>query len=118
MNLVDATERSLQQRVADRLLNNPEQKKLIVSRAMEAFMKVRKAPVPDLVERTQRIQGRLEKLAEDLSVEFKLGRLVVKPAGSSEPLMTELRRGTEWYDPVEDIDNIIVAAIMVDPKRS
>lgn len=111
-------ESALQQQVENRLKNNPEQRKQIVLRVMEAFARLRKAPVPDIVQRTERLRDRVVKMAENLSVEFRSGNLVVKPSGSSEALLTELRRGTDWYDPEEDIDKIIVAAVMVDPKRS
>jgi hypothetical protein len=118
MNLADILEQTIQKQVRDRLQQDAEQKQFVVDKIMSAFTRLRKKPVPDLAQRTARLLGRVQKLVEDLSVEFKWGRLVVKSAGSSESLLTELRRGTDWYDPLEEIDDIIVAAVMVDPKRS
>lgn len=103
--------------VMERRLRSRKQRDLVVTSVMAAFAKVRKKPVPDEPQRLQRLQERVYRMSEDVSLGFVNGRLVVKVAESSQALMTELRRGTDWYDPWDKVDEILLAAILVDPEK-
>lgn len=112
----DAFTRSLDDLMAERL-RQPNQRELVVQAVMTGFETLQKKPVPDLVKRTQRIEERVRKMSEQVALNFVNGRLVVKVAGSSESLMNELRRGSDWYEPWEKVDEIVLAAILVEPAK-
>ncbi len=102
----------------ERRLQDPAQREMVVATLMAAFARLRKKPVPNEPERLQKLQDRVYRMSESVKLHFVNGRLVVKVAGSSEALMTELRRGTDWYDPWEEVDDILLAAILVDPESN
>src|SRR5574337_476125 len=103
--------------VMERRLRNPKQRDQVVAAIMNGFARVRKKPVPDLPQRIQKLQERVHRMSEEVKLGFVGGRLVVTVAGSSEALMTEFRRGTDWFDPWEKVDEILLAAILVDPEK-
>jgi hypothetical protein len=113
---MDALKRTIDQSIKTRLAN-PAQRKQVVDTVLAGFEHLRKNPVPDLPERTQKLRQRVEKLAQEVAVEFSGDKLVVKVAGASESLLVELRRGTNWYAPWEEIDVIVLAAILKDPSK-
>ena len=78
--------------------------------------RARKKPVPDLAERLKWMKGEIEKLAQVLTIEFLDGRLVVKASGSAGNTLRELQRGTDWFDPHENLASEIVA-VLPDPKK-
>jgi len=98
-------------------LRDPKQRELVVSTIMAGFINLKQKPVPDLAERIKGIEKRVSKMVEEVSLGFVNGRLVFKVAGSSESLMTELRHGSNWYEPWEKIDEILLAAILIDPGK-
>jgi len=117
MSIGSLMEQALQQHMAERT-RDPEIRQRIVLAVMTAFAGLRKKPVPDLALRVQKMQEQVQRLAEEVSVEFQHGNLVVKPAGSAESLIRQFRLGSDWFDPEPDIDHIIVAAALAGPKRS
>lgn len=98
-------------------LSDVKQREMLVKMLMAGFEQVRKKNVPDLPARLKLIETRALKLAENVSVSFLNGRLMLKVAGSSEMLLNEFRRGTDWYAPWEDVDDLLLAAAMTDPER-
>ena len=115
--IAEALEQSMQKLVEDRL-RDPAQKAMVAATIMQMFTNLRKKPVPDLAQRTEAMQKRITRAVEDMSVQFVRGELVVKVAGSAESLLAQFRRGSDWFAPEPDVDKIILAAMMVDPKRS
>ena len=110
--LKEAMDTLIKERLQDR-----KQRELVVSSVMAGFAQLRKKPVADLPQRMERMEKRIREMAEDVSLSFVNGRLVFKVVGSSEALMTELRRGSNWYEPWEKIDETVLAAILVDPSQ-
>jgi len=102
--------------LADRLAK-AEQRELVVAAVMEGFGRLRKNAGPDLPDRIKDIEKRVRHMAEEVAVGFVNGRLVLKVAGSSDSLMKELRRGTDWYEPWEKVDETVLAASLVDPPK-
>ena len=115
--IADALERSMQQ-FAEARMRQPQQKKQVIDTFMAVFTNLRKKPLADLAQRTAAMQIRIERAVEDMSVEFVRGELVIKAAGSSEFLLNEFRRGSDWFLPEPDVDKIILAAMLVKAKRS
>lgn len=103
--------------VIERRLRDPKQRQFIAQTIMNGFEAVPKKPVPDLPQRIERMRERVYAMTADLRIGFVGESLVVKVAGSSEALMKELRRGTEWYSPWEKVDEILFAATLVDPEK-
>lgn len=114
--IADALNESLNATLEHRL-EDRDQRQTVVSVMMEAFSRVRKKPVKDEASRLEKLQERIYKMSESVKLNFVNGRLVVKVAGSSEALMNELRFGTDWYDPWDNVDEILLAAILVDPEK-
>lgn len=98
-------------------LRDKKQQELVVASVMAGFEALRKKPVDNLPQRMKVLEGQVRQMAEDIRLGFVNGRLVVKVAGSSESLMTDLRRGTEWFEPWEEIDELVLAAALVDPSK-
>jgi len=115
--IVDALEDSLQKVVKDRLRNSA-QKQQVIDAFMAVFTNLRKKPVIDLEQRTAVMLKRVRLAVEDISVEFVRGELVIKTTGSADFLLKELRRGSDWFGPEPDVDKIILAAMLVKPRRS
>lgn len=114
--IADAFKSSLDGILMDRL-RKPGQRNIVVSTVMEGFGLVQKKPVPDLPQRILDMEKRVRKMSEQVGLGFVNGRLVVKVAGSSELLMTELRRGSDWYLPWPEVDEVVLAAILIDPPK-
>jgi len=104
--------------VMEKRLRERDQREQVVEALMTGFGALRKKPVDDLPERLKRIEEKARRMSESVSLSFVNGRLVVKVAGSSESFMTELRRGSDWYEPWEKVDEVVFAAILVDPSSS
>lgn len=98
-------------------LRDPEQRQYVVDTVMAGFAELRKKPVPDLEARVQKIEERVRQMVQEIELRFVNGRLVVKAVGSSETLMTELRRGSNWYEPWDRVDEVVFAAVLVDPSK-
>jgi hypothetical protein len=115
--MIAALEKSLRD-LAETRLRDEAQKKQVVGAIMTMFSGLRKKTVPDLAERIKNMQQQVEAMVNDMSLEFVRGELVVKVTGSSDALLKSFRYGSNWFMPEPDVDKIIVAAILVDPKRS
>lgn len=98
-------------------LEDRKQRELVVSALMAGFDRLQKKKVPDEAKRLKELEDRIRLMAENVSLGFVNGRLVVKVAGSSESLMKELRHGTDWYAPWDKVDETLLAAILVDPEK-
>lgn len=98
-------------------LRDLKQREMVVTILMDGFANLKKKPVPDLAQRIEAVQKRVKAMSEDIGIGFINGRLVVKVKGSSESLLTELRHGSDWYDPWDKVDEVTLAAILIDPAK-
>lgn len=103
--------------ILDLRLRSPAQRETVVAAVMGGFESLEKKPVPDLDKRTKDIEEKVRKLAEEVKIGFVNSRLVVKVAGSSESLIKQLRFGSDWFAPWPKIDEVLLAAILVDPEK-
>lgn len=99
-------------------LESREQRKFAVETMLAAFAKVPKKGNVDVEQRTKAVEERLHRLVEKVSVSFVRGKLVVKVDGPSETLLKEFRRGTDWYLPWDEVDETLLAAVLVDPPSN
>lgn len=100
-----------------RRLEKAEQREAVVSALMQGFVRLPKKALPDLAARLLDMESSLRRLAEQAALDFVNGRLVIKVSGSSESLMTQLRRGTGWYAPWPDVDEVLLAAALNEPSK-
>jgi len=114
--MIDALNNAISE-VFNQRLRNRKQRELVVATLMTGFSRLAKKPVDDLPGRTQEIEEKARKMSENIHLGFAHGRCVVKVVGSSESFLTELRHGTNWYEPWEKVDEIVLAAILVDPSK-
>lgn len=103
--------------VLEQRLRDPAQRETVVSAVMAGFESLEKKPVPDLDRRLRDMEDKVRKLAESVELGFVNGRLVVKVAGSSESLIKQLRFGSDWFEPWPKVDEVLLAAILVDPEK-
>jgi hypothetical protein len=103
--------------VLDQRLRDPAQRETVVSVIMEGFNRLDKKAVPDLEKRTKDMEDRVRQMSENIELSFVNGRLVVKVAGSSESLMKQLRFGSDWFEPWDKVDEVLLAAVLVDPEK-
>lgn len=108
---------ALDEIIKDRLIE-PEQRDFVVTTVMRGFNNLQKRPVPDLQVRIKRMEERVADMVKQVRIGFVNGRLVVKVAASSEALMTQLRRGSDWYAPWDEIDGILLTAILTKQASS
>lgn len=102
--------------VMARRLRDPAQRETVVAAIMAGFEALTKKPVPDLDKRTKDMEDRVRRMSESIELGFVNGRLVVKVAGSSDSLMKELRFGSDWFEPWSKVDEVLTAAVLVDPE--
>jgi len=69
-------------------------------------------PVPDLQQRLVKMGPKLTKMAENLQVTIKDGKLVVKSDAESEVLLSLLRRGSDWFEPHPDVNAAILLGLL------
>jgi len=72
----------------------------------------RKKPVSDLEQRLEQMRKRIHVLAQSLDINCESGVAVVKASGESDSTLKMLERGTDWFDPADDVTEIIVAAVL------
>lgn len=90
-----------------------EDRKQIASSLVEWLTDVaRKKPVPDLLERVERLKKQIEQMARNISVEYSHGRFVIKTDSDSEAVLRMFRKGTDWFDPHNDVDGAIISALL------
>jgi hypothetical protein len=71
----------------------------------------RKRPVPDLPKRLEGFRKRIGLLADSLTIEIAPEGYVVKAVGDAESTLQQLKRGTDWFDPAQNVIEMIVGAI-------
>ena len=59
----------------------------------------------------QEFNRRIDKMCETLQISMVEGRPVVKVFGSDEATMKALERGTNWFDPCEDVVSVVISAL-------
>ena len=115
--IAEMLDRAMQEH-AEARMRDPRQRAQVEASLMQVFTKLGKKPVADLEKRTEEMRQRIHRAAEDMSLRFVRGELVIKVAGSAEQLLNEFRRGSDWFLPEPEVDKIMLAAMLVDPKRS
>jgi len=103
--------------VMRRRLQQPRQRDWVASRVMQGFTARALRPVPDLDQRLRRLQTQVQNMAQNIELSFRGETPVVKVTGSAEQLLTQLRRGTSWYAPWDEIDEVLLAAVLSDPPK-
>lgn len=94
-------------------------KRIVVSGAIAAaFAQTRKKSLPDIADRINKLTEHIDTLIENMTLEFSKGRLVVKVSGPSDTLFQQLKLGSTWHDPVKDIEQVIIAGILLSAKRT
>ena len=71
----------------------------------------RKKPAADLEKRLEEFRKRIRALADDFDIEAGQGGYVVKATGDAESTLRKLERGTDWFDPVDNLSEMIVGAV-------
>lgn len=72
----------------------------------------RKAPVQDLETRLNEMRQNIDRMVQTLELEIVDGEAVVKAAGQGDATLRQLRNGTKWFDPMPDVNGMIVAATL------
>lgn len=67
--------------------------------------------VPDLTKRIVDMEPKLRKMAKNLDVSIKDGKLVIRSDADSEALLSLLRRGSDWFEPHPDVNAAILLGL-------
>jgi len=70
----------------------------------------RKKPLPDLPSRLEIFRKRIEHLAETFEIRYSGSDLVVTATGEDQATLAMIERGTDWFDPADDVKAMIVGA--------
>jgi hypothetical protein len=68
-------------------------------------------PVPDLQKRITDLEPKLRKMAKNLQVSIKDGKLVIRSDADSESLLALLRRGSAWFEPIPSLETAILLGL-------
>lgn len=89
-----------------------KKEKAVVAVFMDWLNKdARLKPVPDLQQRIINMEPKLKKMAKNLDLSFKDGKLVIKSDAESDSLLNLIRRGSDWFDPHPDVNAAILVAL-------
>ena len=78
------------------------------------MLTARKKPLSDLPKRLEDFTKRIEALASNVQAFYFDGRIVIKATGDSESTFRMLNRGTDWFEPVDNLNNLIAGAIFAE----
>lgn len=79
-------------------------------------IEAKKANVDNLPQRIEKWTLRIERLAENMEIEFLGEDLVVMVSGEDEATLRSLRRGTDWFEPWPQVDDKIIETISLSWK--
>jgi hypothetical protein len=96
----------------DKQIKSDEKVKKIASVITSAFDKTRKSPIPDLAKRINDTYNAINLLAKNVHISFSGKKTVVMTTGSADILLNQLRYGSSWFNPIDNIDDIILFAVM------
>ena len=93
--------------------NTPEAKKRVQT-VLENWLSftARKKSVANLELLMDEFRKRIRGLAKSVNLTYSNGKLVVIATGDSENTLRMMKRGTDWFDPAEDLDQLIAGAIL------
>ena len=74
--------------------------------------KGRKAKVDDLQARLEQMRKDIEVMSKSLEFQIVDGRAVVKATGAGDATLRQLQNGTKWFDPIPNVNGMIVAAAL------
>ena len=68
--------------------------------------------VPDLESRLADFRKRIGVLARSVALACVDNQIVVRATGDAETTLRMIKRGTDWFDPAEDVDKLIAGAML------
>lgn len=71
-----------------------------------------KKQVPNLEQLVDDFRKRISVLARSAELDYANGQIVVKATGDAETTLRMLRRGSDWFDPADDVDKLIAGAML------
>lgn len=86
-------------------------RELVITELIDGFSKVRKNQLEDLDVRVARFNEEIRRMADDLSVEFVEGEVVVKASGSGALTLRLLKAGSQWFNPVPDVNDRVMRGL-------
>jgi len=72
----------------------------------------RKRASAELPQQLEEMRKRFDVLAANFELRYINGKLVVKANGEAETTLRMLNRGTDWFDPAEDVTGLIAGAVL------
>jgi len=71
----------------------------------------RKKPRADLMLLVDEFGKRIDAMCADLDIGFVDGKPVVRAAGVGQDTLRALERGTNWFDPCDDVVSVVISAL-------
>lgn len=90
----------------------PEKQKIVAAGLKAWLLDVaRKSVRPDLPVLIHEFGKRIDLMVADMDIEVVDNKPVVKVVGSSRDTLLALERGTNWFDPCEDVVSIVISSL-------
>lgn len=90
----------------------PEKRKLIAEGLKGWIINdARKKVVLDLPELIVDFGKRIDRMVENLDIQIVDNKPVVKAVGSGETTLRALERGTNWFDPCDDVVSVVISSL-------
>lgn len=88
-------------------------KRRLVAEGLKKWLRedARKAVRPDLPTLLDEFGKRIDKMVEDLDIQIVDDKPVVTVTGSSRDTLRALERGTNWFDPCEDVVSVVISSL-------
>lgn len=71
----------------------------------------RKKHRPDIVLLIDEFGKRIDRMVEYMDIQIVDGKPVVKALGTSQDTLRALERGTNWFDPCEDVVSVVISSL-------
>lgn len=88
-------------------------KRKAAGEALKAWLRddARKKPRADVMLLVEEFGKRIDRMCEDLDIEIVDGKPVVKALGLGQDTLRALERGTNWFDPCEDVVSVVISSL-------
>lgn len=88
-------------------------KQKVVAEGLKSWLRddARKALRPDLPSLIEEFGKRIDKMVDEMDIEIVDNKPVVKATGMSRDTLRALERGTNWFDPCEDVVSVVISSL-------
>lgn len=89
------------------------EKQAVIAEGLKTWLRedARKAVRPDLPVLLDEFGKRIDRMVEDLDIQIVDNKPVVTVTGLGRDTLRALERGTNWFDPCEDVVSVVISSL-------